>query len=133
MHRGHVGVAGLCLACAIAALGPGCGGDDGGDGEADVFIAFERDFQAFRTWETFPLGTQEPQELAHLKGMRTDFINRRPPRGATGFAVGTIIVKEVIPDESTDRQMFAAVKRGGGYNPDGAVGWEWFELGVRAD
>jgi hypothetical protein len=30
--------------------------------------------------------------------------------------------------ESGTRKTFAAVKRGGGYNADGATDWEWFEL-----
>ena len=43
-------------------------------------------------------------------------------------AGGTIIVKEPSDGDLTTRQIFAMVKRGGDFNPTGAVNWEWFEL-----
>jgi hypothetical protein len=60
----------------------------------------------------------------HVAGTRTVYINRKPPAGATEFPVGTIIVK--VTD--ADGKIFARAKRGGNFNPKGAVGWEWFEL-----
>jgi predicted CxxxxCH...CXXCH cytochrome family protein len=49
------------------------------------------------------------------------------------FPVGTIIVKETEEADVTQRTVFAMVKRGGGFNATGAVGWEWFKLGDNAD
>jgi hypothetical protein len=59
---------------------------------------------------------------------RFAFLNGAPAHGATEFPVGTIIVKEVNVGELTTRKIFAMQKRGGGFDPGGAVDWEWFEL-----
>ena len=57
------------------------------------------------------------------------------PSTPTGneFPLGTIIVKETNEVDPTARQLFALVKRGGDFNPTGAVNWEWFELKNVAD
>lgn len=129
------------LVAAVPLLGA-CGGDDGTSSGvegatstvAEPFVAFERDFQSFRRWETFPLGDRPAMGVVHLAGMRTDFVNHRPPKGASSFPVGTIVVKEIGSAANPDtHQIFAMVKRGGGYNMQGAVGWEWFELQPRAE
>ncbi|RYZ01408.1 MAG: hypothetical protein EOO73_35715, partial [Myxococcales bacterium] len=49
------------------------------------------------------------------------------------FPVGTIIVKQARIEARPEGQLFAMVKRGGRYNPEGAHGWEWFELAERPD
>jgi hypothetical protein len=59
----------------------------------------------------------------HRSGKRTVYINQLPPTGATSFDTGTIIVKTMQSGE-----VFARVKRGGDYNKNGNLGWEWFEL-----
>ena len=56
-----------------------------------------------------------------------------PAREAREFPVGTIIVKQARLAARPEGQLFAMVKRGGGYNLRGAVGWEWFELAERED
>lgn len=112
----------------------GCG-DDPDTASPDVtddtpFIALQRDFQAFSSWEHFHLeggGNGTP----HTGGNRDIYINKRPPRGATQFPTGTLIVKRtdgVGDPENGGPRTFAMVKRGGDYNKAGALNWEWFEL-----
>ena len=107
--------------------------DDGGM-PPTVFIALERDFTGWNTWQSFDLGDQ-PADTVHLGGHRTVYLNKAPPHGSTSFPVGTMLVKTVVadvdggttPDGGTS-QIFAMAKRGGDFNSQGAAGWEWFEL-----
>jgi hypothetical protein len=69
----------------------------------------------------------------HLTGPRTEYLNKKPAPGSSEFPIGTIIVKEIGGGDVTTRGVFAMVKRGGGYNPEGASNWEWFELANGAD
>jgi hypothetical protein len=114
----------------------GCGGGTTGDTttpevvDDTPFIALQRDFQSFSTWEHFHLegdGSGTP----HTGGNRDIYLNKRPSKGATQFPIGTIIVKHTDgvgdPDNGGPR-TFAMVKRGGDYNKAGAINWEWFEL-----
>jgi hypothetical protein len=61
------------------------------------------------------------------------YLNQAPPHGSTEFPVGTIIVKDLGPGPGTAATTFAMVKRGGGFNEQGATNWEWFELQNNAD
>jgi hypothetical protein len=97
------------------------------------FVAFERDFQDFRDWLEVEVPKLEPQGVTHTEGDVRQWINARPAPGATSFPVGTMIVKEVTNEAKKTHQVFAMVKRGGDYNRQGALGWEWFELGERPD
>ncbi|MES1205578.1 MAG: hypothetical protein ABUS79_06535 [Pseudomonadota bacterium] len=99
----------------------------------EPFIAFERDLQAFRDWESIDLPRGGAQGITHVAGVRREYLNRRPPAGATRFPVGTIFIKELREGADAGHQLFAMVKRGAGYNRDGATGWEWFELRPRTD
>lgn len=108
------------------------GGAAADGGEPLIFVAFGRDFENFRTWEKFVLPEDPDGTVVHLAGKRTEYLNKRPPAGAKAFPIGTIIVKEMDGDLET-RQIFAMVKRGGGFNPSGAKEWEWFELTNKAD
>jgi hypothetical protein len=100
-----------------------------------TFVAFESDFSGFRGWASTPgvapAGAPPPPSSAdggtHV-GSLTTYINAKPPNGSTSFPVGTIVVKEPNDPALTERQIFAMVKRGGGYNSGGATDWEWFEL-----
>jgi hypothetical protein len=117
-------LAGLCA----------CGPVEGGPADAgQTFLAFPTDFKGYAQWESFSLTSTPVAGSPHTTGERVLYLSRRPPRGATEFPVGTIIVKSMPPEA----KVFAMVKRGGGYNPDqntatgfvaGALGWEWFEL-----
>jgi hypothetical protein len=103
--------------------------------DAGPFVAFPSDFSGFHSWPSTPGvgpdGAPQPPSGpdggVHV-GPLTTYINQKPPAGSTSFPVGTIIVKEPDHGALTGRQIFAMVKRGGGYDPDGAIGWEWFEL-----
>ena len=114
-------VAGVALALA------GCGGH-GGDAMGDSggpFTAYTSSFAPFRTWAHYQdtLVDGSGNLPAGVAGSRDQYINALPPHGATAFAIGTIIVE--VRD---DGKIFASVKRGGDYNADGCVSWEFFEL-----
>jgi hypothetical protein len=121
-------VAAVALGAILGACSGGAPADDGTTPE--TFLAFSSTFADFRKWESFhsdgpAAGTQPPDVL----GPRTQYLNKRPPKGSTEFPVGTIIVEA---REFGSKLIFAGVKRGGGFNA-GAPGWEWFELSEAAD
>jgi hypothetical protein len=88
---------------------------------ATGFIALERDFQGYDTWESVTFDGPDIPNV-HTAGPRKVFLNARAPAGSTEWPVGTVIVKEL------SFTTFAMAKRGGTYNANGAAGWEWFEL-----
>lgn len=119
----------VLFGCSSSASAPVVPEDSG----APVFLAFEKDFNGFRTWEKFSFAETSDAFPAHLGGPRDVYLNKRPPKGSKEFPVGTIIVKEVLDGGPfLDRIIFARVKRGGGFNAD-ANGWEWFQLKNRED
>ena len=85
------------------------------------FIALECNFQDYESWEVQHFDGGFVDE-SHPAGQRWVYLNHRPADGGTEWPVGTIFVKVL------DFTSFASVKRGGGFNPGGAEGWEWFEL-----
>lgn len=94
----------------------------------DTYLAFASSFKGFRTWESFPVDDMG-DDVVHIAGPRTEYLNQRPEAGDTTFPVKTIVVKESEDVAAlADRKVFAMVKRGGDYNSKGATGWEWFEL-----
>ena len=119
---------GLLAACEGGrAAPPAPVGADAGE----PFLAFATSFQGFRSWPSYHSDGPRPGSYPpDVLGPRTQYINQRPPHGQTTFPVGTMIVEA---RESGERKIFAAAKRGGGYNPRGATGWEWFELREAAD
>jgi hypothetical protein len=49
------------------------------------------------------------------------------------WPVGSILVKTIeIGATPAEWEIFAMVKRGGGYNPDGAREWEFFRLQINS-
>jgi len=116
-----------------------------------VFVAVPSDFDGFRSWQSWPAtpattlapldggdGVDAGEVTAGDSGVvhpgaLTVYINKVPPHGSTSFPVGTIIAKEPSQGTVTALQVFAMVKRGGDFNPNGAVDWEWFELTNNAD
>lgn len=111
---------------AVCALLAACGG---GKGEPATFIALDRDFLGYSSWLTMTLPHQPLADLTEPMGPRVAFLNKRPPKGASEYPVGTIIVKEIQDQPDADTwPRFAIAKRGGGFNPDGAAGWEFFLL-----
>lgn len=92
-------------------------------GEGSSFVAMQADFAAYLSWEAIPVAQAD---TGHVAGDRTVYINNLPSDDDDVFPVGTMIVKTIEWEGGTD--LHAMVKRGGGFNPDGAAGWEWFEL-----
>jgi hypothetical protein len=101
--------------------------------ERAVFVAMERDFQDFRGWGSALLPEAPAIGVTHRPGPRRVFINALPPDARRDFPVGTLIVKETVPDAQGRVRLMGMAKRGGGYNHAGAPGWEWFELEERRD
>lgn len=105
----------------------------------EPFIALERDFQDFQRWPKVDLSQRSPTSEAHGAGEAEEWVNHLPAPGSKVFPVGTMFVKTVKSGhapragESARDDVFAMVKRGGGYNQRGAPGWEWFELRRRED
>ncbi|MBL8954061.1 MAG: hypothetical protein JNK82_25010 [Myxococcaceae bacterium] len=117
MVTAHTGrTAAYAITLALWACGPAP------EPEPESFVPFASHFARYTSWESFVIPGGAQQEDAHVSGDRTLYLKRRPPRGATRYPVGTLIVKV------TPLQVFAMAKRGGGYNAQGAVDWEWLEL-----
>jgi hypothetical protein len=112
------------LAVALVTLSGACGGGGDAATSGPVFVAYARDFQGFESWQSETFNDATADGSTHVAGLRTIYLNRAAPSGATEFPVGTIIVKHT----QADGKIFAQVKRGGGYNAAGAVNWEWYEL-----
>jgi hypothetical protein len=105
-----------------------CLDDEVGDVDAaSEYIAFQSDFEDYQEWPSAQVA-DDPVGTTHLTGPRWVFIDQAPPAGALEFPIGTHIVKEAQNGDEADWDVFAMVKRGGGYNPTGARDWEWFEL-----
>jgi hypothetical protein len=119
----------IALATTSCGSAAGTGGGDQAD-SVSTLVATAASFQGFRGWPsvaaTAPNGMTDGIDPSQP---RTAYINRRPPHGSSTFPTGTLIVKEFDgPPALADRRVFAMVKRGGGYNENGATEWEWFEL-----
>jgi len=120
--RARMSLLALTLACTSGSEAPPA---------PQTFVALASDFQPYATWTNFYVGDVPDPNGVDLTGPRTVYINELPPHGATEFPVGTIIVKVVEPDATPqDWEMFGLVKRGGGYDEEGAPNWEWFGLGI---
>lgn len=116
---GALAALGLASACGT----PGSSSTDSGD---EPFYAFASDFHGYHSWKSFDVTGGAALAGIHDGSTVTEYVKRLPPHGSTTFPVGTIIIKEATG--GTDpHELFAMVKRGGGYNP-GAPGWEWFDL-----
>ena len=113
-----------CL-LALALAGAACESDEGEE-TPDEFIALQRDFEGFARWEHESLGFAETTP-GHPGGQRTVYVNERPLASDDEIPIGTIVVKTMETDDF-GLLVLAMAKRGAGYNPEGAVGWEWFEL-----
>jgi hypothetical protein len=98
------------------------------------FIAQGRDFDDYSSWSRVVVATT-PDANGHNAAPRTVYVNQLPEDGSDEWPVGTMLVKEgsgLEADGLTGTQTHAMVKRGGSYNLDGAIGWEWFEVATTA-
>jgi hypothetical protein len=127
-----LGIARAVLALvALAACG------DSGEGAAEdagaSFIALASDFEGFQGWPFVELGALDGTR-GHDMGVSRVHLRGIVPAVDVQFAVGTMIVKVTeIGAAPPEWEVHAMVKRGGGYNGDGAPGWEWFDLALTAD
>jgi hypothetical protein len=96
------------------------------------FIAFESDFTNFESWQCVDSAPHMKRAKNHGSGKTHEYLNQAPSKGTKEFPPGTIFVK-TMEDGVNGNKIFAMAKRGGGYNPDGATEWEWFELSRRRD
>lgn len=100
-------------------------------GDDDAFIAVPRDFCGFRDWMAFEL--RDVTMHAGVSGKVVVYLKQLPPTGATSFPVGSMVVKTVEAGEQSGWEVHAMVKRGAGFNARGALGWEYFDLGLDDD
>ena len=96
-------------------------------GSGSTFIALERDFQSFLGWSRTQVGDAEIVG-GHAAGPRFAYLSTPPVAGK--FPVGAMIVKTVEVGDASTWSIHAKAKRGGGFNPSGAINWEWFELRI---
>ena len=74
---------------------------------------------------TWPLGVEPGPAFVYGR--------THAPHGARRWPVGSILVKTVENGEPPDWTIHAMVKRGGRFNREGAIGWEYFELAFEDD
>jgi hypothetical protein len=102
-----------------------------------VSIATPQTFDGFCGWHSAVATPSGSTPLGvHGSEPMTVYWKSSPPHGATQFPVGTTILKETTEADAGARTVFAMVKRTtdvGGYNVDGAQGWEWFSLEDNGD
>ncbi|MBK8011790.1 MAG: hypothetical protein IPK13_10605 [Deltaproteobacteria bacterium] len=121
----------IAIAAGVAGSSTACLDHDLVDATASEapFIALQRDFSGYRDWVTFDLGVRAH---AGLEGATRVYCNRIPPPGLSRFPNGTIIVKTLEGGEPSTWPVHAMVKRGGGFNAQGAFEWEFFDLQLSA-
>jgi hypothetical protein len=138
---------GALLALALGVAAVGCNSSPPA-ASGTTFVAFASDFNGFHSW---PYATAMPSpDLPPVDASgvgpdggatdggvhpvpETEYWKIPSPVTADEFPLRTIIVKETNEVDPTARQVFALVKRGGDFNPTGAVNWEWYELKNNAD
>lgn len=92
-------------------------------------IAFAPNFSGYTKWQAYDVTDMNLQNVVHTDATLTAYINKVPPKGSTEFPVGTIIVKSAVGGSTpANNRVFAGVKRGGDFNANGSLNWEWFEL-----
>jgi hypothetical protein len=99
--------------------------------KSGVFVAVASDFRGFHSWDSYDVTAGAALAGIHDGSTVTEYLIEAPPHGSKEFPIGTIIVKEATGG-TIAHELFAMVKRGGGFN-DGAPGWEWFDLSPTKD
>jgi hypothetical protein len=102
-------------------------------GAPQIFIAQQKDFQDFLSWQSFLVDAQGNNSPAHMGGKVTAYLNKVPPKGSATYPVGSIIAKTVEKGEKMKWEIHSMVKRGGEFNTQGAKGWEYLELQYNSD
>ncbi|HKP62389.1 MAG TPA: hypothetical protein VJV78_36900 [Polyangiales bacterium] len=93
---------------------------------AGVVIAQQHDFADFEDWIAFE--TKVDGEHGGAKGKITEYLSELPEPDSQSFPIGTKIAKTVETEAGLAPEIHAMVKRGGNFNPRGALDWEFFEL-----
>ena len=111
---------------ALALLG--CGGDEAAPPEPGLFIALSPQFRDFRSWPRVAISAgDDPIDPTQPFFA---YANMPPPAAGAQYPVGSILVHTVeLTEDPMSWEVFAMVKRGGGYNASGARDWEFFRLG----
>jgi hypothetical protein len=98
----------------------------GGVGSKRVFIAQNSDFSHYADWTTSEENVMD--DHGGVIGKTTVYFSEMPEETTHEFSVGAILVKTMQATGSQDLTIHAMTKRGSGFNPKGALGWEYFEL-----
>ena len=121
------------VALGVAALAMACAGPPGpADMDASVeagqgYVALSRDFADYQSWQRYDLGYSEAK--GHPAGNRVVYLSVPGPLVNGRFPIGTRMVKAItLNGTPTTVEYVGAVKRGGGFNGQGAVDWEFFLL-----
>jgi hypothetical protein len=91
-----------------------------------VYLAQQTDFADYLKWMAFPSDVTE--EHGGVIGTTTIYVKELPPANEHAFPVGALVVKTMKAIDSDTMTIHAMAKRGSGFNADGALGWEYFEL-----
>lgn len=91
------------------------------------FIALGHDFEGFLDWPSIALDS-DGQFAGHAAGSTQIHLRGIVPGVGIPFEKGTILVKATPGPTYPEWEVHAMVKRGEGFNPQGALGWEWFNL-----
>jgi hypothetical protein len=91
-----------------------------------VFIPQTSDFAMYQDWMVFKRDVTT--DHGGLVGTTTTYVSELPDATTHTFRVGAILIKTVKTASSDALTVHAMAKRGSGFNADGALGWEFFEL-----
>jgi hypothetical protein len=110
-----------------------CATEEPAPAVSEPFIVLDRDLASFRDWMYFELDVTPLVPHDTIAAPRRIYVNRVPPPGNEPFPVGSILVKTVEEATYAEWSVHAMVKRGGGFNAQGAVGWEFFDIHMADD
>jgi hypothetical protein len=91
-----------------------------------VFIAQVDDFKDYADWMSFKNETAD--DHGGVLGTTTIYVNELPDEETHEFSVGTILFKATEVAGFDKPTIHAMAKRGSNFNPEGVIGWEYFEL-----
>jgi len=91
-------------------------------------VAFARDFAGFRMWRRYALPEHTLTEGHESSPRRFVYVDRLLPADDSPAPLGTAIVKTIEEGPPEQWEIHAMVKRGDGYNAEGCVDWEFFNL-----
>jgi len=90
------------------------------------FIANTSSFAGYADWMAFEHDVTSDHDGA--LGTTTVYASELPDDTTQKFPLGTLLLKTMQAAGSDEITIHAMSKRGGTFNPRGALGWEYFEL-----